>query len=556
MANWRKVIVSGSAAELASLSLDTALTVANGGTGASTLTDHGVLLGSGTGAVTALGVATNGQLVIGSTGADPSLATLTQGTGVTITNTAGGIEIAATGTGGTVTSVATAGTVNGLTLTGGIITSAGTITLGGALSGIANGALTNSTVSYGGVTLSLGGSDATPAFDLSDATGLPLTSGVTGLLPVANGGTNISSYAVGDILYASGATTLTKLAAGSNADVLTLAAGVPSWATPTTGDIESVQNATNGGIESTNGTGPDVTLSMDINNLSTATIDIAADYIAFSDEGAAGDPTKKILASGLTTALSGSILTNLSGDVSVTAAGVVSVNSVQANSVALGTDTTGDYVANLGTGTGVTISSNTGEGSTPTITVDYGTSANTAAQGNTAVTFLGTANEVELSTNTFTTVGGGGAVTIGLPNDVTITNNLTVSNNAVISGDLTVSGTASFTHSENLDIADKFITLSSGSTTATDGGIIVAQGAVGSTQFGEAFGFNATAGGDGRWGITGSLDNDSGAIVPLDYMVTVRTSTIAPTADPVYGGSAGYGNMHVDTDDGDIYIYA
>lgn len=556
MANWRKVIVSGSAAELASLSLDTALTVANGGTGASTLTDHGVLLGSGTGAVTALGVATNGQLVIGSTGADPSLATLTQGTGVTITNTAGGIEIAATGTGGTVTSVATAGTVNGLTLTGGTITSIGTITLGGALSGIANGALTNSTVSYGGVTLSLGGSDATPAFDLSDATGLPLTSGVTGLLPVANGGTNISSYAVGDILYASGATTLTKLAAGSNADVLTLAAGVPSWATPTTGDIESVQNATNGGIESTNGTGPDVTLAMDINNLSTATIDIAADYIAFSDEGAAGDPTKKILASGLTTALSGSILTNLSGDVSVTAAGVVSVNSVQANSVALGTDTTGDYVANLGTGTGVTISSNTGEGSTPTITVDYGTSANTAAQGNTAVTFLGTANEVELSTNTFTTVGGGGAVTIGLPNDVTITNNLTVSNNAVISGDLTVSGTASFTHSENLDIADKFITLSSGSTTATDGGIIVAQGAVGSTQFGEAFGFNATAGGDGRWGITGSLDNDSGAIVPLDYMVTVRTSTIAPTADPVYGGSAGYGNMHVDTDDGDIYIYA
>ena len=77
MANWKKVIVSGSAAELASLSLDTALTVANGGTGASTLTDGGVLLGSGAGAVTALGQATNGQLVIGSTGADPVLSTLT-----------------------------------------------------------------------------------------------------------------------------------------------------------------------------------------------------------------------------------------------------------------------------------------------------------------------------------------------------------------------------------------------------------------------------------------------------------------------------------------------
>lgn len=71
------------------------LVVANGGTGATTLTDGGVLLGSGTGAITALGQATNGQLVIGSTGADPSLATLTDGTGITITEGAGSITIAA-----------------------------------------------------------------------------------------------------------------------------------------------------------------------------------------------------------------------------------------------------------------------------------------------------------------------------------------------------------------------------------------------------------------------------------------------------------------------------
>ena len=35
MASWKKVIVSGSAAELASLTLDTAFAVAQGGTGAS-----------------------------------------------------------------------------------------------------------------------------------------------------------------------------------------------------------------------------------------------------------------------------------------------------------------------------------------------------------------------------------------------------------------------------------------------------------------------------------------------------------------------------------------
>ena len=41
---------------------------------------------------------------------------------------------------------------------------------------IANAKLSNSTVSYGGVSLALGASDATPAFDLSDATNYPTTS--------------------------------------------------------------------------------------------------------------------------------------------------------------------------------------------------------------------------------------------------------------------------------------------------------------------------------------------------------------------------------------------
>ena len=96
------------------------LVVANGGTGATTLTDGGVLLGSGTGAITALGQATNGQLVIGSSGADPVLATLASSGGtVTITNSAGGInlEVAANPTGANPTAEVGPAAVNGTAAT-------------------------------------------------------------------------------------------------------------------------------------------------------------------------------------------------------------------------------------------------------------------------------------------------------------------------------------------------------------------------------------------------------------------------------------------------------
>ena len=79
------------------------LPVANGGTGATSLTDGGVLLGSGTGAVTATSVLTNGQLLIGDGTGDPTVGTLTAGTNVSITNGAGSITIAATDTNTTYT---------------------------------------------------------------------------------------------------------------------------------------------------------------------------------------------------------------------------------------------------------------------------------------------------------------------------------------------------------------------------------------------------------------------------------------------------------------------
>ena len=52
-------------------------------------------------------------------------------------------------------------------------------------------------------------------------------------ISVDKGGTNISSFAAGDILYATGATTLAKLAKGTAAQTLKMNAGAtaPEWAT-------------------------------------------------------------------------------------------------------------------------------------------------------------------------------------------------------------------------------------------------------------------------------------------------------------------------------------
>ena len=80
-----------------SLTLDSALPIASGGTNATSLNDKAVLItqDSGTDTVAAAVMDANGELLIGGT-SGPAVATLTQGSNITITNGNGTITIAGT----------------------------------------------------------------------------------------------------------------------------------------------------------------------------------------------------------------------------------------------------------------------------------------------------------------------------------------------------------------------------------------------------------------------------------------------------------------------------
>lgn len=85
------------------------LTVAGGGTGTTSLTDGGVLLGSGTGAVTPMSVLSNGTIIVGDGSTDPTTLDLLTTSAGTLKHEYGGIEadISAIAKGGLVTGTGT-----------------------------------------------------------------------------------------------------------------------------------------------------------------------------------------------------------------------------------------------------------------------------------------------------------------------------------------------------------------------------------------------------------------------------------------------------------------
>jgi hypothetical protein len=194
-------------------------------------------LTAGTGISYSAGTTYNGSTAITINNSAPDqTVVLTGGTGIstsgtypsfTITNTLPDQTVSLTGAGttsisgtypnftitsndqyvGTVTSVSGTGTVNGISLSG-TVTSSGSLTLGGAL------------------------------------TGVDLTTQVTGTLPIANGGTGQTTASAafnalspvtstGDLILGNGVNSSTRLPIGANTYVLTSNGTTATWALPT-----------------------------------------------------------------------------------------------------------------------------------------------------------------------------------------------------------------------------------------------------------------------------------------------------------------------------------
>lgn len=213
---------------------------------------------SGTGTVTSVAAASSG--IFSYTG---SPVTTTGTLTLVATGTSGGIPYFSAGT--TLTSSA-ALAANAIVIGGGAgVAPSTTTTAAGILTFIGTPSSTNLATAVtdetgsGLLVFSTSPTLTTPilgtptSVTLTNATGLPLTTGVTGTLAIGNGGTNITTYATGDLLYASASNTLSKLTIGTSGQVLRVSAGgIVEWATLSgSGTVTTVSVVTANGFAGT-----------------------------------------------------------------------------------------------------------------------------------------------------------------------------------------------------------------------------------------------------------------------------------------------------------------
>lgn len=176
-------------------------------------------------------------------------------------------------------------------------------------------------------------------------------------------------------------------------------------------------------------------------------------------------------------------------------------------------------------------------------------SANSLVGSN--ITDTGTQVQIGAGASSGVTVAAGG---------VLVTGNSTFNNNLSVLGDLTVAGTASFQNTQNLLVGDRFVALASGSTSLTDGGIVIVSSTTANGMSGSAFYLEASNTSTyGRFAVAANVNVSASTVTADEYAVTAKINQASNPVDatpPTWGGSTnGSGNMWI-TNAGDIFIYS
>jgi len=501
MASWKKVIVSGSSAELSALTLDTQLAVAQGGTNATTLTDKAVLISqdSGTDTVNSLALTGNGEIIVGGTGG-PAVESAADvaGTGLDASTGDGTLAINVAAAQTSITSV-----INSSLGKIGTAADQEYITFGTSnevntfinnterLSVTANGIDVTGTITNNGA---VADSHITGSFTgsfVGDGTGLSGTGLDIDSLS-ALGGTGL--HQTQDHFVFSDNGTEKKITFSNLEDAIF--GNVGTDATIAAGGALTIAN--------------DAVDNNKLANIARGSVKVGGGSNAPTDLDAKGDG--KILVGDGTDINSVAV----SGDVALANDGAV---TIQANAVE------GSMLNSNVAGTGLDYGSNE-------LSVDV-SDFMTNGSNNRVLTATGTDGQNAEANLTFD------------GSTLALTGALTVSTNATITGNLTVNGSTTAISSSNLLIADRFALFNSGSGATGDGGFLIGSGSAGS---GSAFIFDDSK---DRFGvqIDTQLAQDATTSTPEAYSSLLVLN--AHTGSSTYTQN---GNMRID-DSGDIFIY-
>ena len=260
---------------------------------------------------------------------------------------------------------------------------------------------------------------------------------------------------------------------------------------------------------------------------------------------AGGDSITTVMSGNeLTVNLDSSITADVTGDLTGTAdtASYVASSAIDGD-IALGSGTSGNYVATVTGGTGLTSTGAvSGEGIAHSLSVDYGTSSTTALRGDTTI------DDVSVSNLKTRLAGGFGsnAVAIGDSDDI-----VTIGNDLVVTGNLTVNGDNLVANVTNLAVDDRYILLNSGSA-AGDSGIVFG-GSLGSANEGMAIILDDT---DDRLVIRSDAfdpDSNSDATLSATNHYSVVGAFEGTVANAATAKANKVGNIRVESEE--IFIY-